>query len=102
MRKKHGQTTLKELLYAKVELLIRNVNIHIVLNRNAGSDITYKYHLNLQSVRSHSTDMTVGFIGYKTMGRITLRQTEQDTFPMNPLHTTVSNSSSEAAKKFPL
>jgi len=96
---------IKELSYAKVEMLIRNVNIHIVLNRNAETNITYKYNLNLQSIRSHPTDRTVGFIGYGTMGRITLGLnrtpfSEQDTFPTNPLHTTVSKSRSEAAKKF--
>jgi hypothetical protein len=96
---------IKELLYAKVELLIRNVNIHIVLNRNEESNITYKYQLKPHSIRSHSTDTTVGFIGCNTMGWITLRSnrtpiSEQDTFPMNPLHRTVSKSSSEAAKRF--
>jgi hypothetical protein len=136
-------------MYEKVEFLIRNVNIHVVLNRNAESNIIYKYQLNLHSIRSHSTDKTVGFVGYNTMERITLRLNrtpisgtlrlnrtpisgtlrlirtpisgtlrlnrtpisgtlrlnrtpiyEQDIFPMNPLHTTVSKSSSEAAKTF--
>ena len=92
--------------YKSFEFLIRNVNIHIVLNRNVESNTTYKNQLhNLQSIRSHSTDTTVGFIGYSTMGWITLRLnrtliSEQDTFPINPLHTTVSKSSSEAAKMF--